>query len=101
MRHHSLPVLLLALAGVLPAVAGEWPSGAREAFLRDCLASATTRHEEGPARRYCECSADRVAAEFSTAELRELHGTQEVSVPVQERLLGASNNCLSQLNQKQ
>lgn len=101
MRHHSLPVLLLALAGVLPAVAGEWPGGAREAFIRDCLASATARHEEGPARRYCECSADHVAAEFSTTELRELHGAEQVSAPVHERLVGASSNCLSQLNQKQ
>lgn len=101
MRALSLPVFLLTLAGALPAVAGEWPSGAREAFIRDCLSGATARHEEGPARRYCECSADRVAAEFSSAELRELQGAEQVPAPMHERLLKSSSNCLPQLNQKQ
>ncbi|MFC0711209.1 hypothetical protein [Azorhizophilus paspali] len=101
MRSLSLSVFLLTLAGVLPAVAGEWPSGAREAFVRDCLASAKARQEEGAARRYCECSADRVAVEFSSAELRELQGAKQVPAPMHERLLKTSTGCLSQLNRQQ
>ncbi|SFA91564.1 hypothetical protein [Azotobacter beijerinckii] len=101
MRHLALPVLLLALAGVLPASAGEWPSGAREAFVRDCVVNAKARHKEGPARHYCECSADRVAAEFSSTELLHLQGSDDqVPAPMQERLLGASSQCLSQLNRQ-
>ena len=101
MRPLSLTVLLLACAGTLPAQAGEWPSGAREAFIRDCMVGAMARHKEGPARRYCECSADRVAAEFSSAELRQLQGADQVPAPMQERLLATSSNCLSLLNPAQ
>jgi len=101
MRFLSLSILWLALvgAGMPTASAGEWPSGDREAFVRDCLAGAKARYQEAPAHHYCECSADRVAAEFSSAELRQMRGTGgQLAVPVQDRLLGATSHCLSQLN---
>lgn len=100
MRYLSLPVVLLSLLLAAPAGAAQWPDGAKDEFMRECLAGAKVRHSEGAARNYCECAAGKVSAELSQDEMQQLQGKGEISREMQDRLVTVSSGCLSKLNQQ-
>ncbi|BAU72082.1 hypothetical protein [Metapseudomonas furukawaii] len=99
MRHPSLLVLCLPLLASLPAVAADWSPGDRDHFVQECKTSAQASVPADKLQRYCGCAADKVAAEFSAAELDALK-VQKTPLPeaTHQRLVKVSQACLSQLN---
>ena len=99
MRYPKLIVLFVPMLIGLPAIAGDWPAGEREQFVDDCVNGAQASVPKDRLQRYCACAADKVGSEFSTAELDAMKA-QKTPLPqtVHQRLMRASKNCLSQLN---
>jgi len=100
MRYSSLIALFAPLAFALPAAAANWPDGAREQFLAECVGGAQGNVDAAKAKAYCTCAADEVGKEFSQSELEELHAKRgmDISPEVRNRLAKASNACLTYLN---
>lgn len=96
MKYRYLIALLFPLAVALPASA-EWPEGAKAPFVAECVEGAQAEHDAAIAKAFCECAADEVSSEFSTAELEEMGGQQEIDQETRQRLIDASKRCESVL----
>lgn len=100
MRYSSLIALFAPLAFALPAAAANWPDGARDQFLSECVSGAQNNVSADKAKAYCGCAADEVGKEFNETELQELHAKRgaDITPDVRDRLAKASNACLTHLN---
>lgn len=94
MKYRHLIALLFPLAIALPASA-EWPEGAKAPFVAECVEGAQAEHSAAKAKEFCECAADEVSSEFSTAELEEMGSQQEIDPEMRQRLIDASKRCES------
>ncbi|WP_150304668.1 hypothetical protein [Pseudomonas saliphila] len=94
MKYRHLIALLFPLAVALPASA-EWPEGAKAPFVAECIEGAQAAHSAATAKAFCECAADEVSSEFSTAELEEMGSQQEIDPETRQRLIDASKRCES------
>ncbi|WP_263143802.1 hypothetical protein [Pseudomonas sp. RIT-PI-AD] len=99
MRYYPLIALCAPLLAALPVHAAEWPSGARESFVKECKASAQSNVAGDQLQGYCDCAADKISHDLSEAEIREI-ATLKTPLPpkTHERLLSISKSCLGQLN---
>lgn len=98
MRIPSLAVLSLSLLASGPLLAADWPDAARKQFVNECVSGADANTPPAKAKAYCECSAERVANEFSDAEIRQLQGQANLDDRTRERLGQAASQCLHHLN---
>ena len=72
MRRVGLSLLALAL---LAGCAARWPEENREAFARNCIATAQKTRptaSEAAIKSYCDCAADRLQERFSLDEFMAL-----------------------------
>lgn len=97
MNYRHLLALFTPLILALPASAAEWPAGAKNEFVRSCVASAQSRDSPAQLRAYCECAATRVSREFSEADMQAIN-SQSPDPALQGRLIEVSSNCTSQLD---
>ncbi|GGJ82965.1 hypothetical protein [Pseudomonas matsuisoli] len=96
MRYLKLITAGAALAFTLPAAA-DWTPQARSAFVQQCVAGAQGSHGQGQLQAYCECAAEKVSAEFTEEEIKNM-GSQGASDPaVRQRLMNASSSCNANL----
>lgn len=75
MRFFTLRLLTLpaALVLLLPLTAqAQWPEGARDQYMSDCVATAKQQVGSDKATRHCACGADVIESKFSTAEIQQL-----------------------------
>lgn len=99
MRYPTLIALFVPVLISLPAIASEWPAGGRDHFIQECKAGAKSQVAPEKLARYCDCAADHIDDDLSSAELKQL-GTQKTPLPelTQKRMEQVSAACLSQLN---
>ncbi|MCK3827252.1 hypothetical protein [Pseudomonas sp. W2Aug9] len=64
--------LSLLSLGAQAAAPSNWPAGARDAFVSDCSAAASQNVDLQKAKAHCECGADKINAELTSAEITEL-----------------------------
>lgn len=99
MRYPTLIALFVPVLIGLPAIASEWPTGGRDHFVQDCKTGAKSQIAPEKLARYCDCAAEEIGNDLSSAELKQLD-TQKTPLPelTQKRMEQASASCLSQLN---
>ena len=88
--------LALVLFASPLAQAGEWPPETRNTFRQSCIDSATQALGKQRALLYCDCTVERIARDFSTADIAELQQTQ-LAEPLVMRLQQVSRQCLGEL----
>lgn len=71
--------LTLLSLGAQAAAPSNWPAGARDSFVKDCTSAASQNVDVKTATAHCECGADKINAELSTAEIKELMTNQNAS----------------------
>lgn len=86
----SLTVLSLGAQAAAPS---NWPAGARDSFVKDCSAAASQNVDAKTAKGHCECGADRINAELSTAEIKELMTNQNASPELKNKAVAAISSC--------
>ncbi|HDZ55054.1 MAG TPA: hypothetical protein ENI17_16225 [Pseudomonas xinjiangensis] len=92
MRHRHLIAFLTPLVFALPAAA-DWPEGAKDRFVQECIASAQANNSAVQAQSYCACAADKVSSEFSEAELEAMGRQSPMADGMRQRLVEASRSC--------
>jgi hypothetical protein len=93
---------VLAIATVLPfatAHAGTWPAGTRDTFLEQCQGTAGKQVSATIAKQHCTCSADAIAKNMSTADIKALTGSTAPSTELQGRMMAAVSKCQVQPKQ--
>ncbi|AZF32927.1 hypothetical protein C4J89_3460 [Pseudomonas sp. R4-35-07] len=97
MRFTSTLALAASLAflsfGAQAAAPSNWPEGARDAFVKDCSAAASQNVDVKTAKDHCECGADKINAELSTAEIKELMTNQNASPELKNKAVAAISSC--------
>lgn len=94
MRNRQLLVLATSLAFTLPAIA-DWPSGARNGFVAECIENAQASHDAQKAKTFCECAADEASNEFNQAELEQM--SQGMNGEMEQRLIESARSCSGNL----
>ncbi|NVZ30025.1 hypothetical protein HX881_31045 [Pseudomonas gingeri] len=73
----AAPALLL-----LPLSAhAEWPTGQREAYMKDCTAAASKSVPVNVAQQHCACGADKLRDNFTQKEIEELMNAKKEPSP--------------------
>ena len=73
MRVSTLLSAALPLALLAPLTAqAQWPAGAREQYMSDCVATATQSVSTERATAHCACGAEVIDKKFSTEEIQQL-----------------------------
>ncbi|MBN0977190.1 hypothetical protein JTY93_17345 [Pseudomonas hygromyciniae] len=97
MRSTSIFALAASLTlfsiGAHAAASSNWPAGARDAFINDCSAAASQNVDAKTAKAHCECGADKINAELSTAEIKELMTNQNASPELKNKAVAAISSC--------
>ncbi|MEB0047552.1 MULTISPECIES: hypothetical protein [unclassified Pseudomonas] len=92
-------IRLLALASplvmLLPLSAqAAWPTGARESYMKDCVAAASQNIDQKSAEQHCACGADKLNEKFTSTEIAELMSKQkQPSVELRTKALDAIQAC--------
>ncbi len=79
--------------GAQAAAPSNWPAGARDSFVSDCSAAASQNVDVKTAKAHCECGADKINAELSTAEIKELMTNQNASAELKNKAVAAISSC--------
>lgn len=83
-----LAIAALPLVAMPFAVQAEWPAGARDAYMNECMATASQNVDTSQAEKHCLCGADVIEKEFSSEEINALNDRQTPpSADLRERLL--------------
>ena len=85
--------LTLLSLGAQAAAPSNWPAGARDAFVKDCSSAARQNVDIKTAKDHCECGADKINAELSTAEIKELMTNQNASQALKNKAVSAISSC--------
>ena len=85
--------LTLISLGAHAAAPSNWPAGARDAFVNDCSSAASQNVDAKTAKEHCECGADKINAELSTAEIKELMTNQNASQALKNKAVAAISSC--------
>ncbi len=85
--------LSLLSLGAQAAAPSNWPEGARDNFVKDCSAAASQNVDAKTAKDHCECGADKINAELSTAEIKELMTNQNASQALKNKAVAAISSC--------
>lgn len=85
--------LTLVSLGAHAAAPSNWPAGARDSFVQDCSAAASQNVDAKTAKAHCECGADKINAELSTAEIKELMTNQNASAALKNKAVAAISSC--------
>ncbi|WP_347905298.1 hypothetical protein [Pseudomonas purpurea] len=95
MRRIHLFALASSLAALLPLSAhAAWPAGARESYMKDCVAAASQSIDQRSAEMHCACGADKLNEKFTTAEIGELMSkTKQPSAELRTKALDAIQAC--------
>jgi hypothetical protein len=98
MRLNSLLAATASLALLLPlgaqaAAPSNWPAGARDSFIQDCSAAASQNVDVKTAKDHCECGANKIDAELSTAEIKELMTNQNADPALKNKAVAAISSC--------
>ncbi len=98
MRFSSTFALAASLAflsfGAQAAAPSNWPSAAeRENFVKDCTSAAQQSVDAKTAKDHCECGADKIKAELSTAEIKELMTNQNAKQELKNKAVTAISSC--------
>ena len=97
MRFTSSLALAASLAflslGAQAAAPSNWPAGARDSFVQDCSAAASQNVDAKTAKAHCECGADKINAELTTAEIKELMTNQNASAELKNKAVAAISSC--------
>jgi hypothetical protein len=97
MNYRHLIAFVIPLAFALPATAAGWPESAKTEFVNECITGAQASHSKEQLQAFCECAADKVSSEFSTAELEEMRSQSQPNPALQQRLVTASSSCNAKL----
>lgn len=87
--------LTVMLLGSLSAQAGEWPPEVKNTFRQSCIDSASKPLGKQRALLYCDCTVQRIARDFSSAEIAELEKPQ-LPEGLVKRLQQVSQQCLGE-----
>ncbi|WP_294732655.1 hypothetical protein [uncultured Pseudomonas sp.] len=79
--------------GAHAAAPSNWPAGARDSFIKDCTASASQSVDAQTAKDHCGCGADKINAELSTAEIKELMTNQNADPALKNKAVAAISSC--------
>ncbi|MCF5548663.1 MULTISPECIES: hypothetical protein [Pseudomonas] len=85
--------LTLLSLGAQAAAPSNWPAGARDSFIADCSSSAQQSVDAKTAKDHCECGADKLNAELSTAEIKELMTNPNASQALKTKAVTAISSC--------
>ena len=85
--------LTLLSLGAQAAAPSNWPAGARDSFIKDCSAAASQNVDAKTAKDHCECGADKLNAELSTAEIKELMTNPNASQALKTKAVTAISSC--------
>ena len=85
--------LSLLSLGAQAAAPSNWPAGARNSFVSDCSAAASQNVDAKTAKKHCECGADKINAELSSAEIKELMSNQNASTALKNKAVAAISSC--------
>ena len=85
--------LTLISLGAQAAAPSNWPTGARDSFIQDCSAAASQNVDAKTAKQHCECGADKINAELSTAEIKELMSNPNASPELRNKAVAAISSC--------
>ena len=97
MRFTSIFALAVSLtllsAGAQAAAPSNWPAGARDNFVKDCASAASQNVDIKTAKNHCECGADKINAELSTSEIKELMTNNNASPQLKNKAVAAISSC--------
>lgn len=95
MRTRPLFRLLLPAFIAMPLLAqAEWPAGTRATYMDECLATARQNVDSEQAEKHCQCGADVIEKNFSSAEIKTLNDRQTPPpADLRERLIQAVAAC--------
>ncbi|NIL19763.1 hypothetical protein AU074_22425 [Pseudomonas sp. ATCC PTA-122608] len=85
--------LTLMSLGAHAAAPSNWPAGARDSFIKDCSSAAQQSVDAKTAKDHCECGADKINAELSSAEIKELMTNQNASPELKNKAVAAISSC--------
>ncbi|QJI39254.1 MULTISPECIES: hypothetical protein [unclassified Pseudomonas] len=85
--------LTLMSLGAHAAAPSNWPAGARDSFIKDCSAAAQQSVDAKTAKDHCECGADKINAELSSAEIKELMTNQNADPALKNKAVAAISSC--------
>ena len=85
--------LTLLSLGAQAAAPSNWPVGARDSFVKDCSAAAQRNVDAKTAKDHCECGADKINAELTTAEIKELMTNQNAKPELKNKAVAAISSC--------
>jgi len=85
--------LTLLSLGAQAAAPSSWPAGARDSFVKDCSAAAQQNVDAKTAKDHCECGADKINAELTTAEITELMKNPNASPALKNKAVAAISSC--------
>lgn len=89
-----LAMTALPLAGLPFAAQAEWPEGARDVYMNECMATASQNVDRSQAEKHCLCGADVIEKDFSREEINALNDRQTPPPPaLRERLLQSVAVC--------
>lgn len=95
MQRFQRLALWALLLPCLTAQAGEWPPEVKNTFRQSCIDSASKPLGKQRALLYCDCTVQRIARDFSTAEIAELEKPQ-LPEGLVKRLQQVSQQCLGE-----
>lgn len=98
MRLNPLLAAAASLAFLLPLTAhaaapSNWPAGSRDSFIKDCSEAASRNVDPKTAKAHCECGANKINAELSTAEIKELMTNQNADIKLKQKAVDAISSC--------
>ena len=85
--------LTLLSFGAQAAAPTNWPAGARDSFVKDCSAAASQNVDAKTAKDHCECGADKINAELTTAEITELMKNPNAKPELKNKAVAAISSC--------
>jgi len=85
--------LSLLSLGAQAAAPSNWPAGARDSFVKDCSTAASQNVDAKTAKDHCECGADKINAELTTAEIKELMSNPDAKPELKNKAVSAISSC--------
>ena len=90
----ALATPLLALLLPLSAHADNWPAALKNDYMKDCVAAASQNIDKKTATQFCACGADKLSANFSTAQIKQLMSKEvQPSAELRAQALKAIEAC--------